>query len=178
MNIDRAGLLHLQSVEGLRLRAYDDKQPNKTITSMSQVRGKLTIGYGHTKTVKVGMTITKERAVELLLADLKYFQAAVSSVVRVDVNQNQFNALVSFCYNVGDTAFKKSTLLKLLNSGNYQAAAQQFFQWRTPASILSRRQAEYDLFMNGFGVLMPINNTPSNIGGDIAALVVGGLILS
>jgi lysozyme len=110
-----------------------------------------TIGYGHTKTAKPGMMISHSQADVLLLEDLKRFEEAVRRLVTVPLNQNQFDALVSFTFNVGIGAFEKSTLLKLLNTGNYSNAATQFIKWvragkQVLPGLVARREDEYQLF--------------------------------
>lgn len=110
-----------------------------------------TIGYGHTATAKAGMTITKQYAEILLVEDIKKFQSLVSQKVTVELNQNQFDALVSFTFNVGSSAFTNSTLRRLLNRGEYDLTAKEFHRWiyangtKLPG-LVRRRQAEYDLF--------------------------------
>lgn len=174
------GIEHLQGVEGLRLRAYDDKQPSKKITSQSQIIGVLTIGYGHTKTCFVGQEITEKQAAELLAEDLRYFEQKINSLVKVPITVNMFNALVSFCYNIGEAGFSKSKSLEYLNKKEYQKCAENFFGWLKPESLLSRRQKEHDLFLTGFGVLtmnLPAfvssnlpNQKKSSVAGDLLGL--------
>jgi lysozyme len=111
-----------------------------------------TIGYGHTKGVTKGMVISHLEADKLLIEDLKGFETAVRRLVTVPLNQNQFDALVSFTFNVGIGAFEKSTLLKLLNAGNYANAATQFAKWvhagkQVLPGLVARREDEYQLFI-------------------------------
>ena len=108
---------HIKKWEGLRLKAYRD------------VVGVWTIGYGHTHTVKPGMVITEKEAEKLLRYDLSWSEEAVANSVKATITQPMFDALVSLCFNIGAGAFRKSTLLRLLNSGNYEGAAQQFRVW-------------------------------------------------
>lgn len=147
------GIDHLTDVEGLRLRAYDDAQPNVKITSKAQIKGTLTIGYGHTKSVTVGQVIDKTKAESLLKVDLTYFEAYVNNLVTAPITTNMFNALVSFCYNVGEGGFKKSQVLALTNRAKYKEAAQAFYSWTKPEGLIVRRKKEYDLYLNGLGVL-------------------------
>lgn len=100
MKLSKTGLELIKKYEGLRLLAYDDMQPGKTITDKSQIKGTLTIGYGHTGGVTVGQTITRERAEAYLKDDVATAEQAVNAIER-DFNQNQFDALVSFTYNCG-----------------------------------------------------------------------------
>lgn len=128
--------------EGLKLEAYRDAV------------GVLTIGYGHTgKDVRVGQRITADEADRLLAADLERFERAVESYAD-KVEQHQFDALVSFAYNLGEGALKGSTLLKLHNSGEYNAAAREFQRWnhaggRVLAGLTRRREAEARVYDRG-----------------------------
>lgn len=138
--ISRKGVEFIKRWEGCRTDAY--KCP----------AGVWTIGYGHTKTARTGMMISLEQADKLLLEDLKIFEEAVRRLVTVPLNQNQFDALVSFVFNAGITAFTNSTLLKLLNAGNYIGASGQFSRWvyagkKVLPGLVSRREAEYQLFI-------------------------------
>lgn len=140
MKISGAGLDLIKRFEGLRLTAYPDSA------------GVWTIGWGHTKGVHKGQQITEVGAVKLLRDDLAWAEEAVTDAVKVPLNQNQFDALVSFTFNVGEGALKKSTLLKLLNSGNYTAAANQLDLWinaggKPLAGLKTRRDAEQALFL-------------------------------
>ncbi len=140
MKLDTKGRQHLIQEEGLRLKAYKD-----TV-------GIWTIGVGNTyyedgSKVKQGDVITKERAESLLNVVVKQFEDNINKVVTVPLNQNQFNALVSFSYNIGIGAFNKSTLLKLLNQGEYIQAAEQFMKWLKPPELKGRRTREKNLFL-------------------------------
>jgi len=97
------------------------------------------------------MTISSARAEEMLQADLPRFEAAVSRLVTVPLDQHQFDALVSFTYNLGEGNLRSSTLLKKLNAGDYAAAAAQFERWVTAAGkplpgLVKRRAAERAMF--------------------------------
>lgn len=110
-----------------------------------------TIAWGHTHGVYEGMTCTLEQAQEWFLEDMAWAQAAVLAGVTVPLNQNQFDALVSFTENEGAMAFQESTLLRLLNSGNYSAAAAQFSRWiyqrgQILPGLVTRRNQEAALF--------------------------------
>jgi len=117
--------------------------------------GRWTIGYGHTHGVKSGMTVTPEEAEALLIEDLKTSEEAVERLVKVDLTQNQFDALVSFVFNLGQGNFSKSTLLRKLNRGEYEGAAEEFVRWNKArvegelkplAGLTRRRTAEAALF--------------------------------
>ena len=133
------GIDLIKEFEGFRARAY---------LCPANV---LTIGYGHTKTCKPGQVVSTAKGEELLIKDLKRFENAVNVLVKVPLNQNQFDALVSFAFNVGVGAFKASTLLRLLNQGNYKLATNEFKRWvhgggRKLPGLIRRRQAEANLF--------------------------------
>ena len=143
MKISYNGIQFLKQWEGFKKEAYKD------------TGGVWTIGYGtikwKDKPVEQGMTITEKEAELALEADLAWAQTAVNQLVRVSLTQNMYDALVSFVYNVGQTAFSKSTLLRLLNNGNYTDAAKQFERWRFDngkeiRGLLNRREAERALF--------------------------------
>ena len=106
----------------------------------------------HTEGVYEGMTITEAAAEELLRKDLAEFEAAVSEAVQVSLNDNQFSALVSFSFNLGADSLFESTLLKLVNQGDFQGAADQFLRWNKAGGqelpgLTRRRQAERALFL-------------------------------
>lgn len=140
MDIGAAGLALIKSFEQCRLTAYQDQ------------RGRWTIGWGHTgPEVVQGLEWTQEQADAALLSDLHTAVNAVMRDVDVAINQNQFDALVSFAFNVGETAFVGSTLLRLLNGGYPNLAASEFPKWdhvgrAVSAGLLRRCEAEQQLF--------------------------------
>lgn len=139
MQVSQKGLALIRQFEGLRLAAYKCSA------------GVPTIGYGTTKGVKMGMVIDKEEAERLMAEDVAWFAGHVSGLVKVKLTQPQFDALVSFCYNVGPTAFGNSTLLRYLNQGLYTDAAGQFLRWNKAANnviagLTRRRAAERAMF--------------------------------
>lgn len=141
MRISENGVSLIKRFEGFRTKAY---------LCPANV---WTIGYGHTKTTKAGMIVSSAKAEELLREDLKGFEKAVNQLTKVPLTQNQYDALVSFAFNIGVSAFGNSTLLKILNKGNYTQAAQQFFKWvnangKKLPGLERRRLAEHDLFMS------------------------------
>lgn len=140
MNISDAGTDLIKSFEQCRLSAYLDSV------------GVPTIGYGHTQGVSEGDICSQDDADAWLLSDLQDTEDCVNQALEQDVTQPQFDALCSLVFNIGCGAFKGSTLLKMVNAGNIQAAAQQFLRWdraagRELAGLLRRREAERDLFM-------------------------------
>ena len=139
MNIGAAGIELIKSFEGLRLAAYLDSVDVPTI------------GYGHTKGVKMGDTCTEAEAEAFLVADLADAEGCVNRLVSVPLTQNEYDALVSFTYNLGCGTLKKSTLLRLLNESNYDAAALEIRKFNRAggvplAGLTRRRAAEEALF--------------------------------
>lgn len=127
--------------EGLRLKAY--RCP----------AGVLTIGYGHTgPDVTEGLEITEKRAKVLLCEDLAKHAQALSGYVNIPINANQYVALLSLAFNVGVHAVASSTLLRLINTGRNQEAADQFLRWNKSGGkvldgLTRRREAERELFL-------------------------------
>lgn len=145
--INQAGLHLIEEFEGLARKLPDGK-----IAAYADAVGVPTIGYGHTHGVHLGQVITVEQAQEFLQQDLRQAESAVSHLVKVALNDNQFAALVSFVFNLGAGALSRSTLLRDLNAKNYQAAADQFLVWdhaggRVLPGLVRRRQAERKLFL-------------------------------
>ncbi|MFB2836615.1 glycoside hydrolase family protein, partial [Floridanema evergladense] len=112
-----------------------------------------TIGWGCTEGVFIGMKITVAQAEEMLKKELRKFEAAVADAVKIDINDNQFSALVCFSYNVGARSLFESTLLKRLNEGKIQEAADEFLRWDKASGqvflgLSRRRRAERALFLS------------------------------
>jgi lysozyme len=152
LHISDAGLALIKKYEGWYPKAYQDPV------------GVWTIGWGTTnmgpngQVVWPGRQITKEEGTAFLAKDMEYFEEKVKALVTVPLTQHQFDALVSFTYNAGEGNLKKSTLLKLLNRGNYEGALAQFANWNrardrntgqmiTLRGLTNRRRDEADLFM-------------------------------
>lgn len=136
------GINLIKSFEGCRLTAYQDSA------------GVWTIGYGHTAKVYSSMKITEEQAIKFLKSDIKNAENAVNSRVTYIINQNQFDALVSFTYNVGVGNFSSSTLLKKLNQSDILGAANEFDKWvnaggKVLKGLVRRRASEKDIFLDG-----------------------------
>ena len=143
MKISTTGINLIKSFEGLKLQAYIDAV------------GILTIGYGHTGLdVHKGMTITEAQATDLLYKDLTSFESAVTKLITIPLNQNQFDALVSFTYNVGVGSLESSTLRRRLNAHEdpNTVAKQELIKWvkgnnnQTLPGLVTRREAEIALF--------------------------------
>lgn len=138
--ISPAGIALIKQFEGCKLTSYQDQ------------RGIWTVGYGHTGNIGPGMTITQEQADAFLLEDLHHTETGILCQVHVPLSQNQFDALVSFAYNIGLGNFKDSTCLAKLNEGQYQDAANWMLPWHhvngvENEGLLNRRTAERDLFL-------------------------------
>lgn len=145
--INKAGLDLIKSFEGLSLKPYLDPVKIPTI-------GYGTIKYPSGKAVSMkDAAITESQATEYLEYEVNEKARAVESMVKANINDNEFSALVSFSYNVGINALKTSTLLKLLNAGaDRVAVADQFLRWNKAggkelSGLTRRRQAERSLFL-------------------------------
>ena len=139
MNIGTKGLDLIRFFEGLELNAYQC------------AAGVWTIGYGHTKDVQQGMTISEARANEMLAEELNEYESSINGLVTVELNQDQFDAMVSWVYNLGVGNLKASTLLKVLNAGDYDGVPAQMMRWNKAGGkvlegLTRRRQAEADMF--------------------------------
>lgn len=148
MRLSEKGLELIKHFEGCQLRAYRCQA------------GVLTIGWGHTgDSVKEGLEITQLQADEIFKHDMSVFERAVNDLVTIELDQNQFDALVSFAFNCGAGALKGSTLLRLLNKGKVIPACAQFSRWNKvrndkgklvpSAGLTRRRYAEAHLFATG-----------------------------
>jgi len=161
MRTSPAGRAFIGRHEGVRLAAYRD------------AAGVWTIGYGHTAAAgppvpAAGLTITAAEADAILGRDLARFEAAVSRLVTVALSQSEFDALVSFAFNVGEGALGRSTLLRKLNAGDRAGAAAEFGRWnkaggRVLAGLTRRRAEERAVFLGA--------------GGPPAAVAAGGVVL-
>ena len=115
--------------------------------------GIYTYGFGHTKNVaQFSAAISRQQAEQFLRDDIKETENAINRLVKVPLNQNQFDALVSFTFNLGAGALERSSLLRLLNRGAYDMAAKQFPLWvkaggKTLPGLVKRRKSEQELFL-------------------------------
>ena len=149
MQISDAGIELIKSFEGFRANAYPDPKSGGD---------PWTVGYGTTKfpsgrPVKKGDYVTPAQAEMYLREDVKKFASSVDALVTVPLKQCQYDALVSFVYNLGATNFRKSTLLKKLNAKDYKSAADEFLRWVSPGSSVEaglrrRRTAERAMFIS------------------------------
>lgn len=146
MQISNAGISLIKEFEGCRLKAYQDSV------------GVWTIGYGWTQPVdgrKIGpgMVIDQATAERLLKCGLVQYEQGVNQLVKVIITQGQFDALVSFSYNLGLRSLSTSTLLRKLNAGDKQGAADEFGKWVNAGGVrlnglVKRREAERKLFLS------------------------------
>ncbi|HDV8211905.1 TPA: lysozyme [Enterobacter hormaechei] len=146
MQTSEKGIALIKELEGCKLTAYRDSV------------GVWTIGYGWTqpvdgKPIRSGMTIKQETAERLLKTGLVSYESDVSRLVKVGLTQGQFDALVSFTYNLGARSLSTSTLLRKLNAGDYAGAADEFLRWNKAGGkvlngLTRRREAERALFLS------------------------------
>ncbi|EOD8860416.1 lysozyme [Enterobacter hormaechei] len=146
MQTSEKGIALIKEFEGCKLTAYRDSV------------GVWTIGYGWTqpvdgKPIRSGMTIKQETAERLLKTGLVSYESDVSRLVKVGLTQGQFDALVSFTYNLGARSLSTSTLLRKLNAGDYAGAADEFLRWNKAGGkvlngLTRRREAERALFLS------------------------------
>ncbi|MCM7610471.1 lysozyme [Enterobacter hormaechei] len=146
MQTSEKGIALIKEFEGCKLNAYQDSV------------GVWTIGYGWTqpvdgKPIRAGMTIKQETAERLLKTGLVSYESDVSRLVKVGLTQGQFDALVSFTYNLGARSLSTSTLLRKLNAGDYAGAADEFLRWNKAGGkvlngLTRRREAERALFLS------------------------------
>jgi lysozyme len=139
MQTSPRGLALIKEFEGLRLEAYRCSA------------GVWTIGWGSTRNVRPGQTITEAAANERLAFDLRHAEAAVKRHCPPTIRQHQFDALVSFVFNLGAEAFRYSTLLQMIQRGDLKRAAEEFDRWvhadgKVSVGLARRRAAERKLF--------------------------------
>jgi len=139
MAIAKSTLDFITKEEGARNKAYKDS------------KGLWTIGVGHLiksdEQDLIHATLTDEQVEELLKSDLKWCSEAVESSVKVPLQQNQFDALYSLCFNIGETNFRKSTVVKKINANDMQGAADAILMWNKPDVLINRRKRERALFL-------------------------------
>ena len=139
MAIAESTLSFITKEEGHRNKAYKDS------------KGLWTIGVGHLikpdEPHLLNATLTDEQVKDLLKSDLKWCSEAVESSVKVPLTQAQFDALYSLCFNIGETAFRKSTVVRKLNENDIKGAADAILMWNKPAVLKKRRERERELFL-------------------------------
>jgi len=147
MNISAEGLRLIKSFEG-----YHTRQKDGSCAAYLCPAGVATIGWGCTEGVKLGMVWSEAEAEAALRREIAKFETAVMKSVAVEINQNEFDAMVSLAYNIGAAAFARSTVLRRLNKGDRAGAAKGFHLWnkgggRVLAGLVSRRMREAALFL-------------------------------
>ena len=139
MAIAESTLAFITKEEGYRNKAYKDS------------KGLWTIGVGHlikpNEQHLISATLSDQEVKDLLRSDLKWCSEAVESSVKVPLTQAQFDALYSLCFNIGETAFRKSTVVRKLNENDIQGAADAILMWNKPAVLEKRRRRERELFL-------------------------------
>lgn len=142
--INAQGVALVKKWEGCKLRAYRD------------IAGVLTIGFGHTgPDVCEGLVWSMAKAEAVLLDDLREAERSVLALVRAPISDNMFSALVSFTFNLGAERLRSSTLLRMVNAGEFRSAAAQFDRWIFAGGVAvdglkARRAAERELFLSPF----------------------------
>jgi len=139
VKISEKGLELLKHYEGCELTAY---------RCSADV---LTIGYGHTKGVTEDMVITQEEADQMLQDEMPEYEGYINDKVTVELNQDQFDAMVCWVYNLGSGNLSSSTLLKVLNDGDYDGVPEQMKRWNKAGGkvlngLIKRRDSEAKLF--------------------------------
>ena len=139
MNTSAEGLALIKKFEGCELEAYQCSA------------GVWTIGYGHTKEVQKGDVWSQSHAEHMLEVELHEYESYINEYVTVALSQNQFDALVSWVYNLGPANLKASTMLKVLNKGQYEEVPAQMKRWNKAGGkvlegLIRRREAEACLF--------------------------------
>jgi len=139
MKISKEGIALIKKFEGIELQAYQDSV------------GVWTIGYGHTKGVKEGDNISLKQAEAMLEEELVEYEGYINNMVELGLEQNQFDALVAWVYNLGPTNLRESTLLKVLNQGLFDEVPFEIKRWNKAGGqvlngLVRRREAEALLF--------------------------------
>ena len=146
MKLSDNGFRLLGELEGIVLRPYKDSAGIPTIGIGS------TYYEDGTKVTMKDKAITKERAIQLAKNVVKSFEARVNKSIVVPMTQNQFDAMVLLCYNIGESGFARSSVVKNFNAGNLQKAADSFLLWNKAGGVVSkgltnRREKERELFL-------------------------------
>jgi lysozyme len=159
MNLSAEGLELIKRFEGFRSRLYID------------VAGFPTIGYGHRVVPPEAFPggVSQPRAANLLAADVSAAELAVGRLVKVALTQGQFDALVDFCFNLGAGRLQSSTLLRCLNGGRYDAAAEQLLLWdlaggEVNLGLKARREAELRLWKSALQLCPAGSSQPPQVG--------------
>lgn len=167
MKMSSRGRKLLVDREGLRLNAYKDSV------------GVWTIGVGHTAAAGPpipvpGTTITAQVADDILSRDLVLYERAIDGALKVPVSQNEYDALVSICFNVGPK-FAQSTCIKRLNTGDREGAAEAIMLWSKPPEIIGRRRGEQKQFLTPYqGMVAPKKPTSNKTKATVSTTAGAG----
>lgn len=141
MKMSEDGIKLLVGLEGFKVEAYKD------------TKGLWTIGVGHLilpgEHYLLKELLSNERVEELLANDLEKYETTVNHTIHNDVTQYQFDALVSFCFNIGCNGFRNSTVARVINNGEFNKVADAMMMWNKPKEIIGRRSKEVRLFCTG-----------------------------
>ncbi|WP_027171537.1 lysozyme [Methylobacterium sp. 10] len=148
MDLSAIGSAVLVAREGRRLDAYRDSV------------GIWTIGIGHTSAagppvVTPGLRLTAAECDAVFARDVGRFVRTVAAAVPDDLPDHAFDALVSLCFNIGEGAFRRSTVVRRLKAGDRAGAAEAILMWNRPSSLIPRRRAEYDQFRTPYATSLP-----------------------
>lgn len=167
MKLSKSGVDLLKGIEVLRLKVYDDETSKDILSNLDRYEGTATIGYGHLLKRKDGdfekykplVGIKEEDAEELLLSDLEEFEIAVNEHVNVNLLEQEFDALVLLAFNIGPTAFRNSSALKLINNpkdtdSNYKTLMEAWLAFnkdngKVSNGLVNRRNSEWKIFDKG-----------------------------
>lgn len=148
MKTSDIGLAALKSREGERLTAYQDSVGIWTISvGVTTASGLITVTPGLTVTGAQSDALFKKAAVK--------YENYVNSAITAPMKQEQFDAFMSICYNIGPNGFKNSTFVKKFNAGDIQGCARAILLWNKPSAIITRRQAEHDQFLTPYSTAIP-----------------------
>lgn len=151
MKISAAGIKAIEQREGNRNKAYADS------------RGIPTVGVGHTgPEVHLGLVWTDAQVDSALTYDLTWAIEAVNDSVKVQLTQNEFDACVSVCFNIGAAGFKGSSIVRMLNDNRPLVAADDFMMWDKPIELLKRRRSEQAQFLSRNEPQVGGNAAPGN----------------
>ena len=139
MKISEEGIALIKKFEGCKLEAYLDAVDVPTIA------------YGRTKDVKIGDICTQQQAEDWLEEELVEYEGYVNEAVKVELTQPQFDSLVSWTYNLGPSNLNRSSMLRVLNTSDYDNVPEQIMRWnkaggRVLAGLVRRREAEAEMF--------------------------------
>lgn len=182
MKLSKACINLVKSYEG-----YHKKLPNGDCTTYYCPANVLTIGYGCTEGITKGEVWTHAQAIEALRREMEKHEAAVNRLVKAEISQNAFDALVSFSYNCGYGALGKSTLLKKVNKSDFAGAAAEFHKWnkgggKVLPGLVRRRAQEAEMFLTADASTEPVMaqavDTPAPVKAAVASswTVFGGLM--